>query len=265
MGIPREPIRLVKHNGEIRAEGVHSPKFDVTDELKQFSHDTAPGLTCLSGYILKRGSPSCGMERVKVYAEKGLARGYGRGIYADILMKRQPLLPVEEEGRLRDPVLKENFIERVVIYHSWQRMSAAGLTSAALVDYHARHKLLIMSHSQAGYRRLGRMVAKAGVEPIKSLARQYIVELMIIAKRRVSRKSHANVLKHLCGYLKKSIDAQDKQELVEIIDTYRRGELPLLAPITLLNHYFLRHPHPCVQQQVYLQPHPAGLILRNAL
>jgi len=175
------------------------------------------------------------------------------------------LLPVEEEGRLSDPVLRENFIQRVFVYHRWRVLEAKGLTPAGLVDFHTRHKLIIMAHSQAANRRLGQLVARAGSESVEDLAQVYLSELMETLARRASRKRHANVLMHLMGYLKRILDAEDKAEMLETIEVYRLGKVPLVVPITLLKHHFRRHPVPYVQGQYYFEPHPKELMLRNVL
>jgi uncharacterized protein YbgA (DUF1722 family)/uncharacterized protein YbbK (DUF523 family) len=263
LGAPREPMRLVGDPDHPRAVGIRTGQLDATDRLAAYGHQMGRKLAGISGYILKRASPSCGMERVKVYDDKGVAVPKGAGIYAAAFMDEQPLLPVEEEGRLGDPLLRENFIERVFVYHRWQRLLAAGVTASKLVAFHTDHKLLIMAHSQAAYQRIGRLVARAGSKPIAALADAYVAELMTALRRRVSRGRHANILLHLSGYLKRALDGGDKAELVATIDAYRRGLVPLVVPITLLKHHFRRHPHPYVERQCYLSPHPQELMLRN--
>jgi uncharacterized protein YbgA (DUF1722 family)/uncharacterized protein YbbK (DUF523 family) len=265
LGTPREPIRLVGDPGSPRAVGVRDPSRDATERLARYGTEMGRTLQDISGYILKRASPSCGMERVKVYNEHGMSNPRGVGIYARAFMQCQPLLPVEEEGRLGDPVLRENFIERVFAYRRWRQLVSAGLTPRRLVDFHTEHKLMMMAHSQAAYQRLGRLVSRAGIEPIETLAEAYVAELMAAMRRRVSRGRHANILLHLLGYLKRVLDAADKAEMVSTIDAYRKGLVPLIVPITLLKHHFRRHPHPYVERQYYLNPHPRELMLRNML
>ncbi len=265
LGTPREPIRLVGDPNRPRAVGVKTAGLDVTEALEAYGRRMSQELRGISGYILKRASPSCGMERVKLYNTNGMPGGHTSGVYARVFMKARPLLPVEEEGRLGDPVLRENFIQRVFVYHRWQALVAQGMTPAKLVDFHTRHKLMIMAHSQAAFHRLGRMVARAGSEPIQDLAHAYVTELMDTLKRRASRKRHANVLEHLMGYLKRALDGEDKVEMLETIEAYRLGQVPLVVPITLLKHHFRRHPDTYVQDQYYLEPHPKELMLRNVL
>lgn len=266
LGTPREPIRLVGALANPRAVGVRSPQLDVTTKLEAYGRLMGRELRDLSGYILKRGSPSCGMERVKVYKSNGMPIGKSAsGIYARAFMAAQPLLPVEEEGRLGDPVLRENFIQRIFVYHRWQTLVESNLTPAKLVRFHARHKLITMAHSQQAAKKLGQLVARAGIEPMADIGPKYIEALMSTLKRRASRKQHANVLMHLMGFLKRTLDTGDKLELVETIDAYRLGRVPLIVPITLLKHHFRRHPEPYVQDQYYLEPHPRELMLRNLL
>jgi uncharacterized protein YbgA (DUF1722 family)/uncharacterized protein YbbK (DUF523 family) len=265
LGVPRPPIRLEGETDRPRAVGVKDPGLDVTRELAAYGHRVADEAAALCGFILKKGSPSCGMERVKVYRKGGGAPGAGSGVFARALRERMPLLPMEEEGRLGDSVLRENFIARVFAYHRLRALSASGPTPGALVRFHSRHKLLVMAHSQAAYRRMGQLVARAGIEPIKPLAATYARELMTALARRVPRGRHVNVMQHLMGYLKEHLDALDKAEMVEVLDAYRKGHLPLVVPITLLKHHFRRHPHPYVADQYYLNPHPPELMLRNLL
>ena len=212
---------------------------------------TVPSLDDISGYILKKDSPSCGMERVKVYSEKGgAAQRKGQGVFARVLVDRMPLLPVEEEGRMNDPVLKENFLMRVFVYNRWQKLVAEGLSSRALMGFHSDHKFLLMAHSQAAYQRMGRMLANLGDADLDAVALMYVTDLMAALTRRGTRKRHANTLQHVAGYLKRSIDSDDKQELRQNIDPYRLGQVPLMVPITLFRHYFRRHPDPYMERQV---------------
>ena len=265
LGIPRQPIRLVRSGKGVRVVGVKDPRLDPTDALAEFGRQTAGRLDDVSGYILKNNSPSCGMERVKIYSEKGMPERKGVGIYAAALMEALPLLPVEEEGRLGDPVLRENFIERVFVYHRWQQLVAAGPSPAGLVEFHADHKYLIMAHGQAAYRELGRMVADAGKTDLSRLADHYVATLMRTLRKPSGPRQHVNVLHHLMGYLKRYLDAEDRAELVDMIQQYRNGLVPLIVPITLLRHHFRRHPVPYVERQHYLSPHPKELMLRNRI
>jgi uncharacterized protein YbgA (DUF1722 family) len=217
----------------------------------------------LHGYILKKNSPSCGMERVRVYDQHGAAHRSGRGLFAAALLKRLPLLPVEEEGRLQDMRLRENFIERVFAYARWQALCGSGATPQDLVRFHTQHKLTVLAHSRPHAQTLGRLVAQAGTSSLATLLPEYGATFMGALQVKATPKKHANVLYHLLGYLKKSLDTHDRAEVVTSIEEYRQGLVPLVVPLTLLKHHFRRHPVPWVCEQTYLQPYPAELMLRN--
>jgi uncharacterized protein YbgA (DUF1722 family)/uncharacterized protein YbbK (DUF523 family) len=266
LGIPRPPIQLVGDPAAPKARGVRDPRLDVTDRLADYGRRMAEKHPEISGYIFKSRSPSCGLERVKLYAEDGRHVGkLGVGVYARAFTAMRPFLPVEEEGRLNDPVLRENFVERVFAFRRWQELVKGGLSPAGLVDFHTRHKLSVMAHGDVYYRRLGRLVADAGRRPMDELAAEYVGGFMEAMSQRATRKRHTNVLMHLMGYLKRHLDRDDKAELLEIVERYRIGQVPLIVPITLLKHHFRRFPDPYVARQVYLDPHPRELMLRNSL
>jgi uncharacterized protein YbgA (DUF1722 family)/uncharacterized protein YbbK (DUF523 family) len=266
MPTPRPPIRLAGNPDDPKVLGVDDPTRDVTHQIERYSKRQVKQLGDISGYILKKDSPSCGMTRVKVYPLKGgAAERKGVGVFARCLLNQHPHMPVEDEGRLNDPVLRENFITRIFVYRHWQDLIYDGLTPAALIDFHAQHKYLVMAHSQAAYKRMGQLLSHVPKSALKSVSEQYIDELMTALKRPVNKKGHTNVLQHIMGYLKRNIDSDDKDELATSIERYRQGEIPLVVPITLLNHYFRRHPDPYINKQVYLQPHPEKLGLRNNL
>ncbi|MBD3648935.1 MAG: DUF523 and DUF1722 domain-containing protein, partial [Pseudomonadales bacterium] len=236
LSIPRPPIRLVKKDDRIRAVGVEDGNLDVTERLADYARDNVPYFDELSGYIVKKDSPSCGMERVKIYTE-GMPERKGTGIYTGVMMEAMPDLPVEEEGRLSDPGLRENFIDRVFTRFRWQQMMADGLSPAALVDFHTRHKFFILAHNEPVYRKLGQLVARAGKEDLAQLANEYFHLLMDGLKTKATPGKHANVLMHIMGFFKEELDADDKQELLEIIEAYRNGLVPLVVPVTLPNHF----------------------------
>lgn len=266
LGVPREPIRLERRDGAVRVVGTRQPDLDVTERLRQHARRIVDSHRDISGYVFKSKSPSCGMERVKVYAGPGgVPTADGVGEFARSVMELWPDLPVEEEGRLNDPVLRENFVERVFTYKRWQDLAADGLTAPGIVDFHTRHKLMIMAHSQQAYRELGRAVAACGDEDPQRFGDRYVNALMAALHTRASRKNHTNVLKHVQGFLKDRIDSTDKQELNEVMERYRLGQVPLVVPITLLNHHFRRHPDSYMQRQIYLNPHPPELMLRNLI
>ncbi|MBA6414520.1 DUF1722 domain-containing protein [Colwellia sp. 6M3] len=264
LGIPRETIRLVLLDDKVHCVGSKNPDLDVTDRLKDCAEEQKIWQQNLSGYILKKDSPSCGMERVRLY--KGdMPDRIGVGIYAQKLMENYPNLPVEEEGRLGDAILRENFIQRVFIYARWQKLALEGLSLQTLNRFHAQHKYIFMSHNQAMAKELGHWLAQAHAEDPSEVLPQYLTKMMTLLKLRASRKGHVNTLHHLQGYLKNFISADDKTELVDIIDQYRNGLLPLIVPITLLRHHFRRFPNDYITDSYYMKPHPKELMLLNSL
>ena len=265
MGTPRQPIRLVGDSQHPQAVGVKTPELNVTGALQAYGTRVASDMDDLCGFILKKDSPSCGMERVKVYNDKGMPERSATGLFAGELMKAHPLLPVEDEGRLNDAMLRDNFITRVYVYARWKALLAAGLSKAALIDFHARHKFLIMAHSPLMYRRLGQMLSDLTRSSLDEIAGDYIAALMQTLSKPATRKRHSNVLQHLLGYLKHTLDSVHRSDLSETIEAYRRGEFPLVVPVRLLQHHFNSHPHRYIEKQVYLNPHPQALLLRNRL
>lgn len=266
LGTPREPIRLVGETSNPRAVGTVNAELDVTDALTAYGQRTAAELTDLCGFILMQKSPSCGMERVKVYQYSGhTAEHGGVGLFAAALMLAQPNLPVEEDGRLNDPVLRENFITRVFAYAQWQQLLSSGLTRKKLYDFHARYKYQLMANSPADCSALGRLLASNHQLRLGILATQYFSRFMSALKKIANRGSHTNVLQHISGYIKRSLAADERQELQTLISQYRSGIVPLIVPLTLLKHHFKRHPDHYIAGQVYLQPHPENLSLRNAI
>jgi len=261
LGVPRAPIRLVRTADGLRVRGVTEPELDVTDPLTSYGRAVAGELTDVCGYIFKARSPSCGMERVKTFHNNGLpGRSDGVGAYAQAIMLAHPDLPVEEEDRLNDPGLRDNFIERVFTYFRWRQLRVRGITPARLIDFHGRQKLSVMAHNQAAYRRLGQLAAMAGRKGFATLCRHYETELMQSMQRQSTRKSHANVLQYLQGYISKQLTARDRTELTALIEDYRLGLVPLVAPLTLLRHHFLHHPNDWALSQTYLEPYPRELM-----
>jgi len=265
MGVPRQSIRLVGSAGSPRAVGSRNPDLDVTGPLRDYGKQVAAAIDDLCGFVFKKDSPSCGMQRVRIYSDKGMPEKTGTGLFAAEIMRAHPLLPVEEEGRLCDPALRENFISRVFVYARWRALQRAGLSKGGLIAFHARHKLLLMAHSPAGYKELGRMLSRLDHHELGELGERYIARLMQLLGQQASRRRHVNVLQHLLGYLRRHLDSSNRASLVDVIEAYRRGEYPLVVPITLLQHHFKRNPHPYISQQVYLEPHPRQLMLRNTL
>lgn len=264
LGIPREPIRLLNINNEIRCQGTKNNELDVTDKLFDIAEKQKPWHDELCGYIVKKDSPSCGMERVKVYS-KGIPEKKGVGLYAKRLIENFPFLPIEEEGRLEDAHLRENFIQRVYIYARWKEMLQQPITLSRLQAFHAAHKYIFMSHDQIKAKELGAILAVTKNADMDALAVNYLESMMNVLKITASRNSHVNTLHHIQGYLKKYLDADDKQELTSMIKDYRQGLLPLIVPITLLRHHFRRHPHDYITQSYYMSPHPGELMLLNTI
>lgn len=262
--VPRPTLRLVHHRPQPRLVVANSGE-DLTDSMQEWAEGRVRQLEelDLDGFVLKRASPSCGMERVRVYGARDTPYKGGTGIFARALMTLWPNLPVEEEGRLNDPSLRENFIERIFVRHRWRQLRRRGGGRGELVKFHTAHKLLVRSHNEAAYRRLGRLVAAAGTMPEEELLGQYEAELFAALRFRANPKRHANVLYHAIGYLKRLISSEEKQELVETIEDYRLGLVPLIVPITLLRHHVRVHHVPYLAEQLYLEPHPKELMLRN--
>lgn len=263
LGVPRPPIRLVGSPSAPRAVGVEDDSVDVTDQLAAYGKRQAHKLDDVSGYVFKSRSPSCGMERVKIYQHAGVPARSGRGIYADAFLSGRPWLPAEEEGRLADPRQRENFIERVFVYHRWREFMAHGVTAARLVEFHARHKLALMAHDVEACSALGRLVTQAGRRNLKTTGNKYLLRLMQAFRRLATPARHANVLMYLVDHLKKNLDAADKAELLAAIHSYRRREAPFAVPLTLLRHHFRRHPDPTIADQTYLNPDPREWLLRG--
>lgn len=262
MGSPRPSIRLVKDEGSIYLQS-RDGSIDVTQKMSQFSIKKAQELNYLSGYIVCAKSPSCGMERVVEY-KKGKDTGTksGVGVYTKHLMEIHPYLPIEEDGRLHDLLIRENFFIRVFAYHDWKILEQSGFSRSKLTDFHARYKYLIMSHSPKSYQTLGRMLGHMD-DPNLS-AQLYFESFMKALQKKATKKSHTNALQHIQGYFKKHLTPQQKIELTDTIMKFHDGVVPLLVPITLINHYLNEYPISYIKQQVYLNPHPELLKLRYA-
>jgi len=264
LGVPRPAVQLRETELGRRCVGVKNPQWDVTEQLQQTANQQADWLSDLCGYILKKDSPSCGMERVKVYVNEIPAR-IGTGVFADYLQQNFPALPVEEEGRLGDPGLRENFLQRVFVLHRWRQFRQQPLTAQGLMLFHSRHKLIAMSHDQNQAKILGRLVAEITRDNLADSAENYLITLMACLKIVATRGNHVNVLQHIQGYLKRALDSSDKQELVETIEAYRLGQVPLIVPLTLLRHHFRKQPDPFIEGSYYMAPYPAELCLLNEI
>lgn len=253
VGDPEDPLLLTSRTG-----------VDHTARMKEWAKSKVEELAAddLCGFIFKSKSPSSGMERVKVYDKNNMPKAVGVGLFAREFKDRFPLIPVEEEGRLHDMILRENFIESVFVYRRW-RLVATDFTVDKLVHFHTDHKMLLRSHSEKHYRELGRIVARAGTLETDELLTIYQENLMAAMRLKPTIKKHTNVLLHMMGYFKKQINSDEKQELLAVIESYRQHHVPLIVPITLMNHYVRKYNDAYLETQYYLKPHPTELKLRN--
>jgi uncharacterized protein YbgA (DUF1722 family) len=247
---------VTTRTGIDHTDGMNTWSARRLDELAREEPD-------LCGYILKKDSPSCGMERVKTYSAGGMPERNGRGLFATALMRRFPRLPVEEEGRLNDPRLRENFIERVFAYRRLKDLFQPGWSLGALVKFHTAHKMALLAHSTTRYNDLGRLVARGREMPKRDLRAEYEATFMSTLQIVATPRRHTNVLTHMMGHLKKQLDPESKHELLQSIEEYRAGFVPLVVPLTLLRHYVRLHRVEYLAGQTYLEPHPRELMLRN--
>ncbi|WP_321385515.1 DUF523 and DUF1722 domain-containing protein [uncultured Vibrio sp.] len=266
MPVPRPTIRLISDEERIALVETKNPENDHTDNMLAYSAKKVDQLQDqqLCGYIVCAKSPTCGMERVKVYS-KHHASKEGVGLYTQTLMQKMPWLPVEEDGRLNDPVLKENFITRVYCLNDFYQSMSGEPTRGKIIDFHSRYKLTLMAHHPESYRALGRLVAEVARYEIEDFYTEYRLGLMKALSNRASRKNNTNVLMHLQGYFKRVLSKDEKEELATVIHDYRTGVLPLLAPLTLIKHYLNTYPDEYLQKQKYLAPHPQEMRLRYGL
>jgi uncharacterized protein YbgA (DUF1722 family)/uncharacterized protein YbbK (DUF523 family) len=264
LGVPREAMHLVSSPEGPRLVTIRT-QVDYTERMLAWAQKRVVELEQedLCGFIFKSGSPSSGMERVKIYYGKGEPARTGVGMFAREFMQHFPLLPVEDEGRLHDPDLRENFLERLFSLKRWRDTLALGPKPGHLVDFHTRHKLLIMSHSPKHYQILGKLIAQLKEIPLPEFYEQYQTHLMEALRLKTTIKKNANVLLDVMGYFKKNLSPAEKEELLEIIDEYRKGYIPLIVPVTLLNHYVRKYEQSYLKDQYYLHPHPIELKLRN--
>ena len=265
---PRQPIRLVAEPGQslVRAVEVRDAAVEYSEKLDGYAKKVAAKIGDFCGYIVKKDSPSCGMERVKVYEKQDApAVKRGVGLFTARLMKERPELPIEEEGRLTDPRLRENFVTRVFTMGRWQQLIADGLTAQSLIEFHTRHKLLLQAHHESTYRELARLIADVGNKEVESCASDYLHLLMKGLKHLANSAKHSNVLMHIMGFIKEKLTADEKAELLDLIEAHRQELVPVIVPITLLNHFIRRFPNEYIDKQHYLTPHPRELMLRNSI
>jgi len=264
LSVPRESMRLVGDPDAPRLV-TNITKQDHAERLLKWAANRVAALEQedLCGFVFKKNSPSSGMERVKVYNDKGMPVKKGVGLFSRVFMEHFPLLPVEDEGRLHDPKLRENFIERIFVFKRWRELLSQEKRRGSLVDFHTKHKLLVLSHSPNLHRDMGRLVARAKEMPTDDLYKRYETILMEALGLKTTTKKNVNVMHHIMGYFKKQLSPDEKQELLEVIDHYRQGHVPPIVPITLVNHYVRKYDQPYLKQQYYLHPHPLELQLRN--
>ena len=263
-GTPREAMRLVQAGGHVRLETVRSRR-DVTAPLTRAAAHRIEVLAAadLDGFVLKKDSPSCGQSRVKVYDAGRIPARTGRGVFAAMLLERLPLLPVEDEGRLNDPAIREHFVERVFAGRRLRDLLEQPLTTAALVRFHAAHKLMLLAHSPVHYAMLGRLVASARGTGLRRAAADYRAGFLEAMGARATRGRHANVLRHIAGYFRRVVEDNARREIAASIDDYERGLVPLVVPANLLAHYSRIHRMSYLCDQTYLDPYPRQLTLRN--
>jgi uncharacterized protein YbgA (DUF1722 family)/uncharacterized protein YbbK (DUF523 family) len=262
--IPREAMHLVGDPGDPRLVTLRS-NVDHTDRMKKWAKKKVVELEReeLCGFVFKSRSPSSGMRGVKIYTKEGMPNATGSGIFAHAFMKRFPLLPVEDDGRMHDPGLRENFIERVFVYRRWQGYIGDDGSLGGLVRFHTDHKYLVMAHSQKHYRELGVMVAAGKSARRGKLHTDYLGTLMEGLQLLATPKKNTNVLQHMAGYFKERLSAEEKKELQDVIVSYHDGLVPLIVPVTLLKHYVRKYNEEYLSRQIYLTPHPLELMLRN--
>jgi len=264
MSVPRPAIQLRQVGDEVRLVESKQPDHDLTGQINQYAKARLDSLSHLDGYIFKKDSPSCGVFRVPVVMnEQGYRNREGTGLFARAFMERYPLIPIEEEGRLNDGTLRENFLERVYAYRRWKAVPNAEVSVQGLIEFHARHKFMLMARGSSYYQELGRLVAGVKTADLSQRREAYIHRFMQVMGMTTHRGRQINVLQHIMGYLKDLLTREDKQELLAIFEAYRQSELPLITPITLLRYHLRVHPQPYISRQYYLQPCPDKLALRS--
>lgn len=267
LGIPREPIRLIKTDAGTRAVNTSDASRDYTEALQNYAREVVPQLDNIDGYVVMQGSPSCGMERVKLYNDKQIPEKSASGLYTEVIMQQLPWLPVEESGRLSDPALAENFVQRLFVYHSW-RTEQPWRSAKTLIDFHARQKYLLMMHDYNRYKTLGRLLSDlSDRDGLEALGREYLIELMTALKQVPGRGQRVNVLQHVMGYFKQQLSDREKASLRHSIDQYQQNVVPFIVPVSMLKHYVYLHGEqfPYLLQQSFLNPYPESLGLRNPI
>lgn len=266
MGVPRETIRLVSEKGNIRLKS-STGENDYTDAMQEYSKQKVDELSKLNiyGYILKKDSPTCGMERVKIYHNNNMPEKNGIGMFAQVLLDRFPMVPVEEEGRLKDIRLRESFVERVFAFKRLKDFIGDSPTVGKLMSFHTAHKMQLMAHNPEKFRKLGRKVALVKKDQLNNFLIEYATDFMDTLNTRASLKKQTDVLYHLLGYFKKEITSEEKQEFIKLVEQYKKQMIPFIVPLTMLRHYLKKYPDDWLQSQIYLDPYPEELMLRSYL
>jgi uncharacterized protein YbgA (DUF1722 family)/uncharacterized protein YbbK (DUF523 family) len=264
MGIPREPLRQVDCAGEIRLIAYESGK-DLTGKMTKWAKRVLKGLDKegICGFVLRVHSPSCAVNKSRIHSTDGTPPTMGPGFFTRLLQEHDPLMPVVSSEALQNAVLRENFIRRVFVLHRWRALVAKGPSIGNLVDFHTRHKMLIRAHDLRGYRELGRLLGESTLHNAETIFDTYGTQLFKSLSLKATPSKSRDVLTHAAGYFKKDLDAEDKRELHAMITAYAKGRVPLLVPITLLNHYARKYRRPYLTQQYYLNPEPSELKLLN--
>ncbi len=261
LGIPRPTIQLRQYEAEVRLVYSKQPDNDLTDKMQAFSSNRVRDLSKLHGFIFKKDSPSCGVERVPVFSDRtGMRERNGTGIFAAEFMKQYPHVPVEEEGRLNDIKLRENFLERVYAYYRWTEIDSTNNPLTAFREFHRDYKLILMAKNTQAYQRLGRLVASVNRENLYEIRQKYIELFMQVMTKIATRGQHVNVLMHIMGYLKDKLSSKDKAELLEWFEIYRDEQVSRVTPLALLRHHLNNYPHGYIEKQYYFSPCPETLM-----
>jgi len=264
LGIPRKPIRLIVTDGQDRIRSVENPDLDVTDGLYREAEKAAEQMPDICGYVFMQKSPSCGVFGLKRYGSNGYSiDSRGRGAYAKRFMELMPLIPVEEAGRLVDAGLRENFIARIFALHDWRENLQHEPTAKKIIDFYSRYKYQVMAHHVPSYFFIGKFLANLSARAIAETNNEFIRLLMTALGHLATRKGNANAMMHLRGYLKLHITSLEKQELSHLIESYAKGLVPLVVPLTLLKHHLMTLDNPYLKSQTFWSPYPEELGLRN--
>lgn len=264
LGVPRKPIRLIYSGQEIRVHSENLALVDITEALEKQADLAIANLPDICGYVFMQNSPSCGAFGVKRYDALGeFLDKKGRGVYAGRVMDRLPLLPVEEAGRLNDPGLRDNFMTRVFAYADWKKNIEYQITAQRLLEFYSRYKYQVMAHHVPSYFDIGRLLANLSSKNIQEISADFFSRFMGALAHPTTRKSNINAMMHLRGYLKSFLTKGDQQELNQVIESYRKGYVPLIAPLTLLKHHLMKSENVYLKRQSFWDPYPEGLGLRN--